>query len=83
MAQDFSIHYEKSGILNLSTEEAFIYLDDHNKLSSHMDKSSWMMMGSRMLDKIVSQLFSDPIFLGYSPNALPFIIEASSFDTRR
>ena len=26
----------------------FAFLDDHKNLSAHMDKSSWMMLGSRM-----------------------------------
>ncbi len=48
MNKDLPIHYETSGLLNSSIEGAFNYLDDHTKLSSHMNKSSWMMMGTRM-----------------------------------
>lgn len=48
MSSDLPFHYEKSGLLNSTAKDAFNYLDDHNKLSSHMNKSSWMMMGSRM-----------------------------------
>jgi hypothetical protein len=48
MSSDLPFHYETSGLLNSIANDAFNYLDDHNKLSSHMNKSSWMMMGSRM-----------------------------------
>jgi len=54
MNKDFPFHYETSGLLNSSIEGAFNYLDDHTKLSGHMNKSSWMMMGSQMLTEFDS-----------------------------
>ncbi len=41
-------HHESTVVLNTKVEDAFSYLDDFNKLSSHMEKSSWMMAGSKM-----------------------------------
>ena len=54
MSKDFPLHYETSGLINTSVKEAFNYLDDHKKLSGHMNRSSWMMMGSRMFTEIDS-----------------------------
>lgn len=44
----FPLHYEESLIANGTAESIFAYLDDHRRLSSHMNKSSWMMGGGRM-----------------------------------
>ena len=44
----FPLHHESVVVLNASIAEAFEYLDDFKKLSAHMEKSSGMMMGSRM-----------------------------------
>ena len=44
----FERRYEATGILHASRESAFEFMDDPRRLSSHMGKSSWMMMGSRM-----------------------------------
>lgn len=41
-------HYHKSIILPTTPEQIFDYADDHTKFSSHMNTSSWMMMGSKM-----------------------------------
>lgn len=41
-------HYEVRTVLDASAGEAFAYLDDPKRLSSHMSKSSWMMAGSKM-----------------------------------
>lgn len=41
-------HYEDSAIIPANAEKIFAYIDDHTRLSSHMNKSSWMMGGSRM-----------------------------------
>jgi hypothetical protein len=41
-------HYEESVIIPVNPEEVFAYIDDHTKLSSHMNQSSLMMGGSRM-----------------------------------
>ena len=44
----FPLHYESAVTLNVPPEAAFAYLDDFRKLSAHMEKSSAMMMGSKM-----------------------------------
>jgi hypothetical protein len=47
-ALTFPLHYESAVTLNVPPETAFAYLDDFRKLSAHMEKSSAMMMGSKM-----------------------------------
>ncbi|MEX1180272.1 MAG: SRPBCC family protein [Cucumibacter sp.] len=34
--------------INAPGDKVFFFLDDHKNLSAHMNKSSWMMLGSRM-----------------------------------
>lgn len=41
-------HYEDSVSIPAGAAEVFAYIDDHARLSSHMNKSSWMMGGGRM-----------------------------------
>jgi uncharacterized membrane protein len=41
-------HYEESVTLPVGAQEVFSYADDFSKLSSHMNKSSSMMMGGSM-----------------------------------
>ena len=41
-------HFERSALVNTSPEEAFAFIDDHARFSSHMNESSWMMGGGRM-----------------------------------
>lgn len=48
MEKTYQRHYEESISIPRSAEDIFSYIDDHNNLSSHMNKSSWMMAGSRM-----------------------------------
>ena len=51
---DFPFHYSSTVRLNATASEAFSFLDDPKRLSSHMGKSSMMMAGSKMemnLDK--------------------------------
>ena len=45
---EFPFHHESRREIAVSPEILFSYLDDHNRLSGHMSKSSWMMAGSRM-----------------------------------
>lgn len=47
-ASVFPFHHETAVTLNAPPETAFAYLDDFKKLSAHMEKSSAMMMGSKM-----------------------------------
>jgi len=44
----FPFHQETSAVLRAPVDAAFAYLDDFRKLSAHMEKSSAMMMGSKM-----------------------------------
>ena len=41
-------HYEDSKLISVYAEEVFAFIDDHARLSSHMNKSSWMTGGGRM-----------------------------------
>ena len=41
-------HYESRELIKAPAEDVFAYVDNHARLSSHMNKSSWMMGGGRM-----------------------------------
>jgi hypothetical protein len=41
-------HFESAAFVPASTDSVFNYIDDHERLSSHMSRSSWMMGGGRM-----------------------------------
>lgn len=41
-------HAESSGLVRAPVERVFAYLDDHERLSSHMSRSSWTMGGGSM-----------------------------------
>lgn len=41
-------HYEESISISEVPDKIFSYIDDHNRFSSHMTKSSWMTGGGRM-----------------------------------
>lgn len=41
-------HYEDSILITANPEAVFKFVDDHSNLSSHMNKSSWMMGGEKM-----------------------------------
>lgn len=41
-------HFEDCSVINARAEDVFAYMDDYSHLSSHMNKSSWMMGGGRM-----------------------------------
>ena len=45
-------HFEKTLVVPASPEEIFTFVDDHRNFSSHMNKSSWIMAGSRLETKI-------------------------------
>jgi hypothetical protein len=42
-------HYEESALIPTSAEKIFTYADDHERFSSHMSTSSWMMGGGKMV----------------------------------
>jgi hypothetical protein len=41
-------HFETDVELNAPANVVFSHLDDHSRLSAHMSRPSWMMVGSRM-----------------------------------
>lgn len=41
-------HEEASGPVAAPVQDVFAFLDDHDRLTSHMSKRSWMMGGGRM-----------------------------------
>jgi hypothetical protein len=43
-----SRHFESAGFIPAAPDAVFGYVDDHERLSSHMTRSSWMMGGGRM-----------------------------------
>ena len=45
-------HYEENTLIDISPRELFAYVNDHTRLSSHMNSSSWMMGGGRMYTQI-------------------------------
>jgi hypothetical protein len=47
-SRTYERHYEESVTLPVEAQEVFSYADDFSKLSSHMNKSSSMMMGGSM-----------------------------------
>ena len=44
----YNRHYQDSKLIPASAADAFAFIDDYGRLSSHMNKSSWMMGGGRM-----------------------------------
>jgi hypothetical protein len=44
----YPLHYESSGVVRAPAPLLFAHLDEHARLSSHMNKSSWMVAGGRM-----------------------------------
>ena len=41
-------HRERTQFVAASPSQVFAFVDDHSRLSSHMEQSSWMMGGGRM-----------------------------------
>lgn len=48
VSNHYQFQFSSQGLLNTTPQEAFSYLNDPHKLSSHMSQSSWMMAGSKM-----------------------------------
>jgi len=44
----FNYHFESNAIVRSPVNQAFAYIDDHTRLSSHMSESSWKMGGGQM-----------------------------------
>ena len=51
----YPFHHESRALLSAPVESAFAYLDDFHKLSAHMERSSGMMLGSKMKIETDSQ----------------------------
>ena len=47
--KEYSRHYEQSASVNARPEVVFAYADDQRNFSSHMNQSSWMMGGGKMI----------------------------------
>ena len=45
-------HYERVVFIPASPGQVFAFADDHSRLSSHMNESSWMMGGGRLAVEI-------------------------------
>jgi len=45
-------HYEETILVPVSPKTLFDFVDDHQNLSSHMSKSSWMMGGGKMITEL-------------------------------
>ena len=41
-------HFESTVEVSAAADAVFSHLDDHSRLSAHMSRPSWMMVGSRM-----------------------------------
>ena len=41
-------HYAAEGLVRGPIDRVFAFVDDHSRLSSHMNQSSWLMGGGRM-----------------------------------
>lgn len=48
----FPRHHEESILVSASEKDLFEFVDDHKNFSSHMNKSSWMMGGGKMITEI-------------------------------
>lgn len=48
----YSKHLEKSSVINADSTRVFDFIDEHGKLSSHMNKSSWFMGGGKMATEV-------------------------------
>ena len=42
------LHHASEGVVPAPMDRVFSYLDDHTRLASHMERSSWMLGGGRM-----------------------------------
>lgn len=45
-------HRHGSVLIGAPPEQVFAYVDDHEQLASHMNESSWMMGGGRMVTEL-------------------------------
>ena len=45
-------HRDGSVLIGAPSEQVFAYVDDHEQFASHMNESSWMMGGGRMVTEL-------------------------------
>ena len=45
---DLTRHFEQSALIRAPMDQIFHHIDDHTRLSSHMNSSSWLMGGGKM-----------------------------------
>ncbi len=45
-------HHETTGVVPAPVERVFAHVDDHTRLSSHMNRRSWRMGGARMTTEL-------------------------------
>ena len=55
MNPPLAFHREATAVVAASPLEVFAFLDDHQRLSAHMEKPSLMMAGATMKTEIDSQ----------------------------
>src|SRR3989344_7651761 len=80
---DFPFHHSSTAILQASADNAFSYLDDPKRLSSHMSESSWMMAGSKMaieLDEKVGHGIGAEIVLRGKMLGIPLFVREAVTD---
>ena len=71
-------HYEESSVIPAIAEKVFAYIDDHNKFSSHMNKSSLMMGGGKMettVDEGMGQKIGSHILLSGSAFGIKIFLD--------
>ena len=84
MEATYAHHMEASVLVNSRPETLFSFLDDQRNLSSHMEKSSWMMAGSKMqieLDQKEGKEVDSEIVLHGSIMGVPLYVR--EFITKR
>jgi len=78
MYKTYMRHYHKSIVLPVTPEQAFDYTNDHARFSSHMNDSSWMMMGSKMkitTDDMLGKTIGSHIFMEGSIFGIPLFVD--------
>lgn len=74
---EFPRHYSSSIEIPARPDQIFSLLDDHKKIGSHMEKSSWMMAGSHMkfeLDEKDGRAVGSEIILRGAMMGIPLFI---------
>ncbi len=78
MSSRFPYHDECNTLLEVTVDQAFVHLDDHARLTEHMNKSSWMMAGSSMqltFDALRGQAVGSHISMSGRVLGVPLFVE--------